>query len=130
MESIFLLPSHTSILSRSRGAGQTTGSWSNDSTTIEHLSRLARHSITDYIFRLSFPPRVDAATDVSRASLFFASPASPSPHDDDERSRSRDGSDASSDSDSDAGGDVVDVDVDSVIVKAGHRRFEIQLERV
>ena len=47
--------------------------------------------------------------------------------DDDDRSRSRDGSDASSDSDSDAGGDVVDVDVDSVIVKAGHRRFEIPL---
>ena len=51
--------------------------------------------------------------------------------DDDDRSRSRDGSDASSDSDSeDAGGDVVDVDVDSVIVKAGHRRFEIPLECV
>ena len=50
--------------------------------------------------------------------------------DDDDRSRSRDGSDASSDSDSDAGGDVVDVDVDSVIVKAGHRRFEIPLEPV
>ena len=51
--------------------------------------------------------------------------------DDDDRSRSRDGSDASSDSDSDdAGGDVVDVDVDSVIVKAGHRRFEIPLESV
>ena len=50
--------------------------------------------------------------------------------DDDDRSRSRDGSDASSDSDSDAGGDVVDVDVDAVIVKAGHRRFEIPLERV
>lgn len=52
--------------------------------------------------------------------------------DDNDRSRSRDGSDASSDassdSDSDAGGDVVDVDVDAVIVKAGHRRFEIALE--
>jgi len=32
----FLLPSRTSILSRSRDAGQTTGLWSNDSTTSAH----------------------------------------------------------------------------------------------
>lgn len=58
---------------------------------------------------------------------FHVSVAEGDDDDDDERSRSRDGSDASSDSDSDAGS-VVDVDIHSVIVKAGHRRFEIPLE--